>query len=95
LLASLRPLLEERERKGAEGETMATKTEFLKTCTQKELWKKLMELPPEGRFREKLSETEDEETESNIGGVHMRDMRESLMTLKMSNDENAMKSSSK
>ncbi|KAE7997260.1 hypothetical protein FH972_001908 [Carpinus fangiana] len=84
----------ERERKGAEGETMATKTEFVKKYSTEELYKKLSELPPEGRFiSNEMLEMEEKETESNIGGVHMRDLRESLMTLKMSNDENAMKSS--
>ena len=99
----------ERERKGSKGETMATKTEFVRIYSVEELGKKLRELRPEGKKEKeasfslgelnerliKLREMEEKETESNIGGFRMRDLRESLMTLKMSSDENAKKNSSK
>jgi hypothetical protein len=96
----------ERERKG---ETMATKTEFVRTYTFEQLGKKLRELRPEGKKEKepsfslgelnerliKLREMEEKETESKLCGFQMRDLRESLMTLQMSNDENAKKNSCK
>jgi len=99
----------ERERKGTEGETTAMKTEFVKMYSYNELGKKLKELRPEGKKEEeasfslgelnerliKLREMEEKETESRIGGVLYKDLRESLLTLKMSDDEKAKKSSSK
>jgi hypothetical protein len=41
----------------------------------------------------KLREMEEKETESRIGGVSFRDLRESLVKLKASNDEKAIKNS--
>lgn len=99
----------ERERKEAEGETMATKTEFVKAYTYEELGKKLRELRPEGKKEKeasfslgelnerliKLREMEEKETESMIGGLSFIDLRESLLRLKMSDAEKAKTSSSK
>ncbi|KAE7997259.1 hypothetical protein FH972_001907 [Carpinus fangiana] len=97
----------ERERKGSKGETMATNTNFVRMYTFEQLGKKLRELRPEGKKEKeasfslgelnerliKLREMEEKETESKISGVKMKDLRESLMTLQMTDDENAKKNS--
>lgn len=99
----------ERERKGTEGETTAMKVEFVKMYSYDELGEKLRKLRPEGKKEEegwfslgelnerliKLREMEEKETESRIGGVSFKDLRESLLRLRMSDDEKAKKSSSK
>ncbi|KAJ9680334.1 hypothetical protein PVL29_019603 [Vitis rotundifolia] len=92
-----------RDRKEAESTTM--KTEFLKTYSYEELGKKLRKLRPETGAEScfslkelnerlmKLREMEEKETESKFGGLSFKDLRESLVCLRISEDEKAKKSS--
>lgn len=95
---------ERREKKGEgeEGEPKVPRTEFVKMYGYEELGEKLQGLRPakDGRKGEwfsltelnerlaKLRELEEKETESKMGGVSFKDLRESLQRLK---DSNAMK----
>ncbi|XP_020586118.1 uncharacterized protein LOC110028559 [Phalaenopsis equestris] len=95
---------ERREKKGEgeEGESKVLRTEFVKMYGYEELGEKLQRLRPEkdGKKGEwfsltelnerlaKLRELEEKETESKMGGVSIRDLRESLQRLK---DSNAIK----
>ncbi|KAF5466825.1 hypothetical protein F2P56_016716 [Juglans regia] len=97
----------ERERKDTEGEKMAMKTEFVKMYSYGELGEKLSKLRPDGNEEGKawfslgelnerlmkLREMEDKETESRIVGVSYKDLRESLVRMRISDDEKAKKSS--
>lgn len=98
---------EMRERKDGE-ESSAMKTEFVKVYSYEELGEKLKKLRPkgkgEGRFSMeelnqrlmKLREIEQKETESRIAGLPFRELRESLVALRLSSDtEKAGKASSK
>ncbi|KAI7986618.1 30S ribosomal protein S15 [Camellia lanceoleosa] len=88
---------EMREKK--EPESPAMKTEFVKSYSQEELGMKLRKLRPEaktenwfslGELNErlmKLREMEEKETESKVGGISFRDLRESLEKLKISDNE--------
>ncbi|XVF26518.1 hypothetical protein REPUB_Repub14bG0023900 [Reevesia pubescens] len=88
------------------GGEAAMKTEFVKIYGYAELGQKLKELRPEKKGGEgwfsleelserltKLREMEEKETESRIGGVLFKDLRESLSKLKMSEDEKQRKTS--
>ncbi|XWS11729.1 hypothetical protein CRYUN_Cryun37aG0024700 [Craigia yunnanensis] len=88
------------------GGEAAMKTEFIKMYDYAELGQKLKELRPEMKREEgwfslqelnerlmKLREMEEKETESRIGGVSFKDVRESLSRLKMSTDEKQKKPS--
>ncbi|KAG5249756.1 hypothetical protein OIU76_003583 [Salix suchowensis] len=82
-------------------------TEFVKMYSHGELGDKLKSLRPTVKRGEKgwftlkelnerlrkLREMEEKETESRIGGFSYRDLRESLVKLKVSNDEKAIKNS--
>ncbi|KAG6781481.1 hypothetical protein POTOM_014390 [Populus tomentosa] len=82
-------------------------TEFVKMYSHGELGDKLRILRPKVKRGEKgwftlkelnerlrkLREMEEKETESRVGGVSFRDLRESLVKLKASNDEKAIKNS--
>ncbi|KAL0925761.1 hypothetical protein M5K25_004131 [Dendrobium thyrsiflorum] len=92
---------ERREKKGEgeEGEPKVPRTEFLKMYGYEELGEKLQRLRPvkDGKKGEwfsftelnerlaKLRELEEKETESKMGGLSFRDIRESLERLKDSN----------
>lgn len=83
----------------------ALKTEFVKVYGLEELGEKLRMLRPEGLVEgkgkfsleelnerlEKLREMEEKETEARIRGFGFRELRDSLLTIKMSNDEKAKK----
>ncbi|XP_062155238.1 uncharacterized protein LOC133863308 [Alnus glutinosa] len=75
----------ETERKGTEGETTAMKTEFVKMYSYNELGKKEEEAPfSAGEFNErliKLREMEEKETESRIGRVWVKDLKETVGTV--------------
>ncbi|KAG1326624.1 pleckstrin domain-containing family O member 2 [Cocos nucifera] len=87
-----------REKKGeGDGESKALKTEFVKMYSYDELGEKLRKLRPEEATKgdkdwfslselnerlAKLRELEEKETESRMGGVSFRDLRESLVRLK-------------
>ncbi|XP_043701755.1 uncharacterized protein LOC122652149 [Telopea speciosissima] len=90
-----------------EAESPSLKTEFVKMYSYGELGEKLRKLRPAdtnvsknwfslGELNErliKLREIEEKETESKIGGVSFKDLRESLVRLRIS-DEDKMKRSS-
>ncbi|KAK2644683.1 hypothetical protein Ddye_019878 [Dipteronia dyeriana] len=96
-------------RKGGEKERAGMKTEFVKMYSYVELGEKLRQLrPPKGTKKSggggfsleelnerlmRLREMEEKDTESRIGGVPFRELRESLQRLKMSGDEKQKKSS--
>ncbi|KAA8541964.1 hypothetical protein F0562_023116 [Nyssa sinensis] len=94
---------EMREKK--EAKSAAMKTEFVKMYSYGELGEKLRMLRPEGKGGNwfslgelnerlmKLREFEEKETNSRIGGVAFKDLRESLLTLKMSENDKAKRSS--
>ncbi|XP_022722739.1 uncharacterized protein LOC111279933 [Durio zibethinus] len=88
------------------GRQAAMKTDFVKMYGYTELGLKLKELRPKAKGGEgwfslrelnerlmKLREMEEKETESRIGGVLFKDLRESLSKLKMSEDEKQKKTS--
>ncbi|KAK9282280.1 hypothetical protein L1049_005194 [Liquidambar formosana] len=100
---------EMRERKEGESSksTSAMKTEFVKFYKVNELGEKLRMLRPKRKVGEnwfsleelyerliKLRELEEKETDSKkVAGVTFKDLRESLLRLKMSDEEKAKKSS--
>lgn len=92
---------------GAKPVSTAMKTEFVKIYSYKELGDKLRQLRPEGKMEGKnwfslgelnerlvkLRENEENETKSsNISGISFNDLRDSLLTLKMSDDAKAKQS---
>ncbi|KAF8409024.1 hypothetical protein HHK36_005096 [Tetracentron sinense] len=87
-----------------ETESQALKTEFVKIYSYDELGEKLRKLRPADakgfsldELNErlmKLREIEEKETESRIGGISFKDLRESLVKLRMSDDDKSRKSSS-
>ncbi|KAL5548913.1 hypothetical protein UlMin_004144 [Ulmus minor] len=77
-----------KERK--EGErSNSMKTEFVKMYKHEEFGVKLKILRPE------LREMEEKETETRIDGISFKDLRESLVKLKLSEDDKSKNSSSK
>lgn len=97
---------EMREKRDGESSN-AMKTEFVKMYSYGELGEKLRNLRPEGQgegwfsMKElnerlmKLREFEEKETESRVAGLPFRDLRESLVKLKLSEDEKSKQNSSK
>ncbi|XP_022948487.1 uncharacterized protein LOC111452150 [Cucurbita moschata] len=87
-----------------QGENEGMKTEFVKMYSHGELGTKLRALRPEKAKEKnwfsltelnerlmKLRTMEEKETESKIGGISFQDLRESLVKMKMSDDEKAKK----
>lgn len=95
---------EMREKKMGSENAAAMKTEFVKMYSYGELGEKLRKLRPEskgdtwfslGELNDrlmKLRELEEKETESKIGGVNFKDLRESLVKLRMSDDDKTKRS---
>ncbi|XP_042511568.1 uncharacterized protein DDB_G0271670 [Macadamia integrifolia] len=96
-----------KEWRSKESESPSLKTEFVKMYDYGELGEKLRKLRPAdakagknwfslGELNErliKLREIEEKETESKIGGVSFKDLRESLMRLRMSEEDKTKRSS--
>ncbi|KAL6996674.1 hypothetical protein U1Q18_006803 [Sarracenia purpurea var. burkii] len=92
-----------KEMKEKDTESPAMKTEFVKMYSYEELGQKLRNLRPEakrdnwfslGELNErlvKLREMEEKETESRFGGVTFKDLRESLIRMRISDDEKTKK----
>ncbi|XP_057968446.1 uncharacterized protein LOC131157977 [Malania oleifera] len=87
---------------GADG--TSRRTEFVRPYSLEELGMKLRKLRPEAKGENwfslgelndrvmRLMEIEDKEAQSSFGGVHYKELRESLLKLRMSDNENVKKS---
>lgn len=100
---------EMREKVGGDSQPTAAKTEFMKLYSYEELGDKLRKLRPDVQHEEKkgmgfslselnerlqkLREIEEKETESKIGGISFKDLRESLVQLRMTTESSNKKSS--
>ncbi|KAJ4955799.1 hypothetical protein NE237_012582 [Protea cynaroides] len=96
-----------KEWRAKEAESPSLKTEFVKMYSYSELGEKLRKLRSAdtkgsknwfslGELNErlmKLREIEDKETDSKIGGVSFKDLRESLVRLQMSDEDKTKRSS--
>lgn len=95
----------EKPDKGDSGAGSVLKTEFLKVYGHEELGEKLRMLRPDGLVEgkgkfsleelnerlAKLREMEEKETESRMGGIGYKDLRDSLLRLRISDDEKTKK----
>lgn len=98
---------EVREKKDPEGDAATSSTELVKIYSYPELGEKLRNLRPRaegdnwfsfGELNErlgKLRETELKESETKFHGVSFKDLRDSLVKLRISEDNKARRSSSK
>lgn len=100
---------EMREKAGGYSQSAAAKTEFMKMYSYDDLGEKLRKLRPDVQHEErkglgfslselnerlqKLREIEEKETESKIGGISFKDLRESLVQLRVTTESSNKKSS--
>lgn len=100
---------EMREKVGGDSQPTVAKTEFMKLYSYEELGDKLRKLRPDVQHEEKkglgfslnelnerlkkLREIEEKETESKIGGISFKDLRESLVQLRVTTESSNKKSS--